>query len=161
MPNSGVKLLDKTEGKCNVETSSCKVEESPLRRSNWMNAPFGGNLIWPRKNHQRSLRNVLTLIYGKTKDDPLLLNLAPLVCWWNQKTGLKLNCINLSVLLPNGIQKGVPTAIIGDVVNVLQTNNLSINTMKYAWSDKKKFRLFKSLSAVLGSSVKTNLNFTT
>lgn len=76
------------------------------------------------------------------------------MCWWNQKTGLKLNCINPSVLLPNGIQKGVPTAIIDDVVNVWQANNLNINTMKYAWSDKKKFRLFNSLSAVLGSSVK-------
>lgn len=59
-------------------------------------------------------------------------NLAPLVCWWNQKTGLKLNRINPSVLLPNGIQKGVPTVIIDAVVNVWQTNNLNINTMKYA-----------------------------
>lgn len=48
------------------------------------------------------------------------------------KTGLKLNCINPSVLLPNGIQKGVPTVIIDAVVNVWQTNNLNINTMKYA-----------------------------
>lgn len=150
LPNSGVKLLDKTEGKCNVETSSCKVEETPLRRSNWMNAPFGGNLIWPRKNHQCSLRNVLTLIYGKTKDDPLLLNLAPLVCWWNQKTGLKLNRINPSVLLPNGIQKGVPTAIIDDVVNVWQTNNLNINTMKYAWSDKKKVQIVSKFKCSFG-----------
>lgn len=73
------------------------------------------------------------------------------------KTGLKLNRINPSVLLPNGIQKGVPTAIIDDVVNVWQTNNLNCLNR----SDKKKFRLFKSLSAVLGSSVKTILNFTT
>lgn len=105
LPNSGVKLLDKTEGKCNVETSSCKVEETPLRRSNWMNAPFGGNLIWPRKNHQSSLRNVLTLIYGKTKDDPLLLNLAPLVCWWNQKQAWNWTALTLVCCYRMGYRK--------------------------------------------------------
>lgn len=31
--------------------------------------------------------------------------------------------------------------------------------MKYVWLDKKKFRLFKSLSVVLGSLVKIIFNF--